>query len=105
MPTERWLFDEVIIDEGQDFQASWKDNVLKLLRAPGRAWWLEDPMQNLYGRTPVELPGWVVIRSETNYRSPQDILGQLNRLLPNGQGVEAGSPLNGSEVDLSLIHI
>ncbi|MBL8416169.1 MAG: ATP-binding domain-containing protein [Propionivibrio sp.] len=100
LPTERWLFDEVIIDEGQDFQASWKDNLLKLLRAPGRAWWLEDPMQNLYARTPVELPGWVVIRSETNYRSPQDILGKLNRLLPNGQGVEAGSPLNGSEVDI-----
>ncbi|MFZ4538958.1 ATP-binding domain-containing protein [Propionivibrio sp.] len=100
VPAERWRFYEIIIDEGQDFQAPWKENVLKLLRPTGRAWWLEDPMQNLYGRPPVELPGWVVIRSETNFRSPQDILGHLNRLLPTGQGVEAGSPLTGSEVEI-----
>jgi len=99
-PDERWLFDEIIIDEGQDFQTPWKDNILKLLRPQGRAWWMEDPMQNLYGRPPVELPGWVVIRSETNYRSPQDILGHLNRLLPAGRIVEAGSPLTGSEVEI-----
>jgi len=99
-PDERWLFDEIIIDEGQDFQTPWKDNILKLLRPQSRAWWMEDPMQNLYGRPPVELPGWVVIRSETNYRSPQDILGHLNRLLPAGRIVEAGSPLTGSEVEI-----
>jgi hypothetical protein len=100
VPNERWLFDEIIIDEGQDFQPQWKDNVLKLLRLPGRSWWLEDPMQNLYDRPPIELPGWVTIRSDTNYRSPQDILGQLNRMLPAGEGVEAGSPLTGSEVEI-----
>lgn len=97
---ERWLFDEVIIDEGQDFQDQWKDNLLKLLRPPGRAWWLEDPMQNLYGRPGVELRGWVTIRSQTNYRSPQDILEHLNRLLPGGRGIETGSPLTGSQVDI-----
>jgi len=36
----------------------------------GRAWWLEDPMQNLYGRTPVELPGWVVLRAQTTTYYP-----------------------------------
>jgi hypothetical protein len=97
---ERWLFDEVIIDEGQDFQDQWKDNLLKLLRPPGRAWWLEDPMQNLYGRPDVELRGWVTIRSQTNYRSPQDILAHLNRLLPDGRGIATGSPLTGSQVDI-----
>lgn len=99
----RWLFDELIVDEGQDFHAAWKDNVLKLLRPAGRAWWMEDPLQNLYGRAPLELPSWVTIRSETNYRSPQDILAHLNRLLPGGQGghaIEAGSPLTGSEVTI-----
>ena len=100
VPGEAWLFDEIIIDEGQDFAPQWKDNLLKLLRQPGRVWWLEDPMQNLYARPPVELPGWVTLRSETNYRSPQDILAQLNRLLPAGQGLETGSPLTGSEVEI-----
>lgn len=97
---ERWRFDELVVDEGQDFQPQWKDNLLKLLRPPGRAWWLEDPMQNLYARPPVELAGWVTIRSETNYRSPQDILAHLKRLLPAGQGVETGSPLTGSKVEI-----
>ena len=97
---EAWLFDEIIIDEGQDFEPQWKDNLLKLLRQPGRVWWLEDPMQNLYARPSVELPGWVTLRSETNYRSPQDILAQLNRLLPAGQGLETGRPLTGSEVEI-----
>ena len=100
LPDERWLFDELIVDEGQDFQAAWRDQLLKLLRPAGRAWWLEDPMQNLYGRAPVDLPGWVVIRSQANYRSPQDVLGRINRLLPTGQVVGSGSPLSGSQVDL-----
>ena len=57
-------------------------------------------MQNLYDRPPVALPGWVTLRSDINYRSPQDILGTLNRLLPLAHPVEAGSPLAGSEVDI-----
>lgn len=64
-PGADWLFDELIVDEGQDFQPAWRDALLKLLRPAGRAWWLEDPMQNLYGRPPVELPGWVVLRAQT----------------------------------------
>ena len=57
-------------------------------------------MQNLYDRPPVELPGWVVLRADTNYRTPRDILGYLNRLLGPGQGVEAGSPLAGTDVEI-----
>ena len=57
-------------------------------------------MQNLYGRPPVPLPGWVSLRSDINYRSPKDILDTLNRLLPLQHPVEAGSPLTGSEVDI-----
>ncbi len=100
VPDERWLFDELIVDEGQDFQSAWRDQLLRLLRPTGRAWWLEDPLQNLYGRAPVDLPGWVTIRSQTNYRSPQDILDRLNGLLPAEQSVARGSPLSGSQVDL-----
>ena len=99
-PDEGGRFDEVIIDEGQDFQAAWAANLLRFLQPGGRAWWLEDPMQNLYARPPAELPGWVSIRSDINYRSPRDILDTLNRLLPLPHPVEAGSPLTGSEVDI-----
>lgn len=99
-PDENWLFDELIIDEGQDFQPAWRDNLLRLLKPAGRAWWLEDPMQNLYGRPPVELPGWVILRAQTNYRTPKDILGFLQRLVGPKQSIEAGSPLDGSDVEI-----
>lgn len=99
-PDADWLFDELIIDEGQDFQADWREHLLKLLRPDGRAWWLEDPLQNLYGRPPAELPGWIVLRAETNYRTPKDILDRLNRLLGDDRHIEAGSPVAGTDVDI-----
>ena len=99
-PAEAERFDEVIIDEGQDFHEGWAENLLRFLRPGGRAWWLEDPMQNLYARPPVPLPGWVSLRSDTNYRSPKDILDTLNRMLPLEHPVEAGSPLTGSQVEI-----
>lgn len=92
-------FDELVIDEGQDFQPAWKDALLRWLRPAGRAWWLEDPMQRLYDRPAVELPGFVTLRAETNYRSPRDVLGYLNRLLAPGKTIEAASPIAGGEVE------
>jgi hypothetical protein len=99
-PDAGWQFDELVIDEGQDFQPAWRDSLLKLLRPAGRAWWLEDPMQNLYGRPPVDLPGWVVLRAQTNYRTPRDILAYLQRLVGPQQPIESGSPLDGSDVEI-----
>ena len=99
-PEPAWLFDELVVDEGQDFQPAWRDALLALLKPKGRAWWLEDPMQNLYGRPPVELPGWVVLRAQTNYRSPRDILGHLQRIVGPAQTIESGSPLDGSDIEI-----
>jgi hypothetical protein len=99
-PEPAWQFDELIVDEGQDFQPAWRDALLKLLKPDGRAWWLEDPMQNLYGRSPTELPGWVVLRAQTNYRTPRDILATLQRLVGPAEPIESGSPLDGSEVEI-----
>jgi hypothetical protein len=99
-PEPAWQFDELVVDEGQDFQPAWRDALLKLLNPNGRAWWLEDPMQNLYGRRPVELSGWVVLRAQTNYRTPRDILGTLQRLVGPEQTIESGSPLDGSDVEI-----
>ena len=99
-PPAQWTFDELIVDEGQDFADPWATNLLRLLGLGGRAWWLEDPMQNLYGRAPVRLPGWVGLKADTNYRSPRDVLEKLNHLLAPGHAIEAGSPLTGSEVEV-----
>jgi hypothetical protein len=99
-PGPDWRFDELIIDEGQDFLADWLPCLLRLLAPKGRAWWLEDPQQNLYDRPQLALPGWVTLRSETNYRSPRDILENLGRLGILPDGIEGGSPLSGSEVEI-----
>lgn len=99
-PTEAWRFDELIVDEGQDFLPEWLPQLLRLLKPEGRAWWLEDPMQNLYGRPRIELPGWVELHSDTNYRSPRDILASLRQLGLMPGNVESGSPLGGSEVEI-----
>ena len=97
---EAWRFDVLIVDEGQDFSESWRDTLLRLLREDGRAWWLEDPLQNLYGREPVPLQGWVTLRANVNYRSPRDVLECVSKLLGPDAALEAGSPISGSDVEI-----
>lgn len=92
--------DELVVDEGQDFAAAWVAPLLARLKYEGRIWWLEDPMQNLYGRPPVDLHGWVTLHADTNYRSPRDVLAYLNRLLDPQRQIEAASPIAGANVEL-----
>lgn len=99
-PGPDWFFDEVIVDEGQDFEPRWVEPLFRLARPGTRLWWLEDPMQNLYGRAPVPLPGWTVLHADNNYRSPRDILDHLNRLLTLDRPIAAGSALTGYEVEI-----
>ena len=96
---EGWMHDVLIIDEGQDFAESWRDAMLRLLRPQGRALWLEDPMQNLYGRAPVPLPGWVTLHSQSNYRSPRQIVDLLAAIVPASERIQAASPFIGAEVE------
>ena len=109
-PTASELFDVVIVDEGQDFTADWRDAALRFLRPAGKGYWLEDPMQNLYGREPVALDGWVTLHANTNYRSPRDIIDAIVPLLASGLtdaassdmlAIKAASPLSGSELDIT----
>jgi UvrD-like helicase C-terminal domain/AAA domain/Nuclease-related domain len=96
--TER--VDELVIDEGQDFAAAWVAPLLARVRYGGRVWWLEDPMQNLYGRAPLELHGWVTLHADTNYRSPRDVLHLLNRVLDPQHPIEAASPIGGARLEV-----
>ena len=98
LPPE-WLYDVVIVDEGQDFSPAWRDIVLRMLKPAGRAIWLEDPNQNLYGRVPVPLPGWVTLHSDTNYRSPRQIIDMLTSIGAMRTPVEAGSPFRGADIE------
>jgi len=97
---ESLLFDTVIIDEGQDWSERWRDRVFRHARADARVLWLEDPLQNLYGRPPVALPGWVGFRSQANYRSPRPIVRFLQGLVGENMDIEAASPIDASEVEI-----
>ncbi|MBL8535745.1 MAG: ATP-binding domain-containing protein [Betaproteobacteria bacterium] len=99
-PGQAEQFDELIVDEGQDFDPAWRDPLLRWVRAEGRAWWLEDPQQNLYDRPAVELPGWVRLRADTNYRSPRDILQWLRERACLDPAVTEGCPLSDSPVQV-----
>jgi hypothetical protein len=94
-----WQYDVVIVDEGQDFSEAWRDIVLRMLKQGGRAIWLEDPNQNLYGKDSVALPGWVKLHSDTNYRSPRQIVDILASIGATQTPVEAGSPFKGADIE------
>ena len=95
----QWKYDVLIVDEGQDFSVQWRDILLRMLRDNGRAIWLEDPNQNLYGRTMVPLPGWVKLHSDTNFRSPRQIVDMLASLGAVRAPVVAGSPFKGADIE------
>lgn len=100
---EDFHFDVVIVDEGQDFSEAWRDQLLRHAKDDARLLWLEDPLQNLYQKPAVPLPGWVRLRADTNYRCPRPVVNLLNSLLPSDaypRGIEAASPFAGSEVDI-----
>ncbi|MXN77342.1 nuclease [Burkholderia sp. 4701] len=102
---ERWRFDVLIVDEGQDFHPSWAVALERLLAPDGAWWWLEDPLQNLYMREPVVLPGWVTLKALTNYRSPRDLLefvrDVVGRVEPLAAELRSGSPFDGSDLAVS----
>ncbi|MCF7694586.1 ATP-binding domain-containing protein [Mycetohabitans sp. B2] len=100
-PSDAWRFDVLIVDEGQDFRAHWVAALQRLLAPSGAWWWLEDPMQNLYMREPVPLPGWVTLNACVNYRSPREIFDYLREVIGPSFTIESGSPFGGSDVSVS----
>ncbi len=96
-------FDTVIVDEGQDFSAVWATQLWRHARDNARLIWLEDPMQNLYARAPIELPGWVTLRARSNFRSPRPVVRMLQSLLPEAEHIEAASPFDADEVEFLVV--
>lgn len=99
-PDTEQKYDDLIIDEGQDFKPKWAENLLRFLRPEGEAWWMEDPLQNVYSRDPLPLDGWVTIRSDANFRTPKKVLSAINRILALTPPVESCSPMEGDDVEV-----
>lgn len=97
-PGAAFIFDVLIVDEGQDFPERWRDLALRHVGPHARILWLEDPLQNLYGRSPVVLPGWVSLRADSNFRSPRAVVRLLRDLMPGSTAIEAASPIATAEV-------
>lgn len=103
IPTD-FMFDTVIVDEGQDFNARWGDMVLRLAKPHARVLWLEDPMQNLYGHAPPEMAGWVRLRAQSNFRSPRPVVGFLQTILPDDIHIDAQAPVTDADVEILSYH-
>lgn len=91
--------DLIIVDEGQDFEPAWRKQIFRHAGDDARMLWLEDPMQNLYGRAPFDEPGWIRIDANTNHRCPRPVVRLLQGLLPEGTHIEAASPFDNEELD------
>ncbi len=98
--TDTWRYDTLIVDEGQDFPPEWQQAVLRHARDDSRALWLEDPMQNLYDRPTAELPGWVRLYAQANYRSPRAVVRMLQRLLPPDVTIDAQAPFDSAGLEV-----
>ena len=101
-PSDDQMCDDLIVDEGQDFKPTWALNLLRLLRHRGKAWWLEDPLQNIYSREKIPLEGWVTIRSDSNYRSPRQVLSGINEILALSSPIGSCSPIEGGDVEVLM---
>jgi len=79
---DHWLFDTVIVDEGQDFRQGWLD-IIEVFQKDGDDFiWLEDQMQNLSSSEPIELSNFVTYEAKTNFRSPVRVAQYIEKVLP-----------------------
>ena len=75
--------DAIVIDEGQDFAASWWEVIDALLRDPAQSRVLVfyDPAQDIFGRG-APVPGWTGITLKDNFRNARKINDLVCRLGP-----------------------
>jgi len=89
-------FDFLIIDEGQDFKAEWRDLICQMVKSEGRIIWMEDIGQTIYPeRQTNEWGAWVNFKLPINFRSPRLIVDLINELQLTSEEVVSGSPLIG----------
>jgi hypothetical protein len=72
------ILDLLVIDEAQDFDASWVESLCSRLKPGGQLYVLEDEAQRLYQQTGFDLDEAVTIRCNDNFRSPRAICEVIN---------------------------
>lgn len=109
---EDWLFDTLIIDEGQDFEQDWVDIALLFARPDADVLWLEDPRQNLWGRPAADFGETARITLAANYRTPLSIARYIQEALSldmdcrsglDGFGVHDHTLSNGGQGDIESL--
>jgi hypothetical protein len=80
--TPAWQFDDLIVDEAQDFEPGWMEVLRLFLRDDANILSLEDPNQNVRRMPPALPEGFVGYRSLLNYRSPESIARFIQGALP-----------------------
>jgi hypothetical protein len=73
-------FDLLVIDESQDFNLEWVDDLSQELKPNGRMYVLGDDNQKLYERDAFDLAGAVRMTCTDNFRSPQNVVHAINKL-------------------------
>jgi hypothetical protein len=81
---EEWLFDFLIVDEGQDFEPAWFDLLQTFVKDGAGVLWLQDEDQKIRkdGEGDVGLLDFVGYRCRTNYRTPESIARFMMRYSP-----------------------
>ncbi|MDE0242952.1 MAG: NERD domain-containing protein [bacterium] len=97
---DAWMFDTLIVDEGQDFEPEWFDILRLFARDDADILWLEDPDQGIRRNEPVTLEGFVGFNIRSNYRSPGTIARFIDRALPFD--FEKANGLPGLEVGVEV---
>lgn len=80
-PSGAWLFDGLIVDEGQDFEPGQFQILRFFLREDADIVWLEDWRQNLYGKPAFRKDGFVTFHADGNFRTPLRIASFVQRAL------------------------
>lgn len=92
LPDERW--DAVVVDEAQDFRASWWAPTRALLRDPaaGTFFCFLDPAQDVYGGAPSAADGFVQARLDYNCRNTARIAAWAGRYASAPAKLVPGTP-------------
>lgn len=92
LPDERW--DAVVVDEAQDFRASWWAPTRALLRdqAAGAFFCFLDPAQDVYGGAPSAADGFVQARLDYNCRNTARIAAWAGRYASVPAKLVPGTP-------------
>ena len=75
---EPWL-DLLVVDESQDFNAEWVLALTDQVRESGRIYVLGDQSQQIYKREAFDIAGAVKISCNDNFRSPAELVNDMNR--------------------------